>query len=47
MLDALRNSEHPEHEHYRQWAGASYDPERFDAWSVDHALALVVAWGAI
>lgn len=47
MLEALRDPEHPEHDEYRQWLPRSYDPERFDAWSLDHALALVVAWGAI
>jgi hypothetical protein len=44
---ALGNPRHPEHEEYRAWAGAVYDPERFDPWAVDHALALAVAWGAI
>jgi Plasmid pRiA4b ORF-3-like protein len=47
MLEGLCDPEHPEHEEYRQWVGPGYDPERFDAWSLDHALALVVAWGAI
>jgi hypothetical protein len=47
MLEGLRDPEHPEHQEYRQWVGSGYDPERFDAWSLDHALALVVAWGAI
>jgi hypothetical protein len=47
MLDALRDVEHPEHDEYRAWVGEQYDAERFDAWSLDHALALVVAWGGI
>jgi len=47
MLEGLRDPKHPEHEEYRQWVGSEYDPERFDAWSLDHALALVLAWGAI
>jgi hypothetical protein len=47
MLDGLRDPEHSEHQEYRQWVGSGYDPERFDPWSLDHALALVVAWGAI
>jgi hypothetical protein len=47
MLDALRDVHHPEHDEYRAWVGEAYDPERFDAWALDHALALVVAWGGI
>lgn len=47
MLEAVRDVEHAEHNEYRAWVGEQYDPERFDAWSLDHALALVVAWGAI
>lgn len=47
MLDALRDVEHPEHDEYRAWVGEQYDAERFDAWSLDHALALVVAWDGI
>jgi len=47
MINALGDPEHPEHAGYRQWVGPGYDPERFDAWSLDHALALVAAWGAI
>jgi hypothetical protein len=47
MLEALRDGEHLEHDEYRAWAGEQYDPERFDPWSLDHALALVVAWGGI
>jgi hypothetical protein len=27
--------------------GTTYDPSKFDAWAVDHALALAVAWGAV
>lgn len=47
VLAALRDPAHPEHEEIRRWTGATYDPEKFDAWSIDHALALAVAWGAI
>lgn len=47
MLAALRDPGHPERAEYLGWLPRNYDPERFDAWSLDHALALVVAWGAI
>jgi hypothetical protein len=47
VVAALRDPAHPEHEEIRRWAGDAYDPEKFDAWSVDHALALAVAWGAV
>lgn len=46
-IAALRDVGHPEHDEVRAWAGATYDPERFDPWAVDHALTLAVAWGAI
>lgn len=44
---ALSNPADPEHAAYRAWAGAAYDPDRFDLWALDHALALAAAWGAI
>ena len=47
IVAVLSDPAHPEHEEIRSWAGAAYDPEKFDAWAVDHALALVVAWGAV
>jgi len=47
ILTALADPAHPEHGEVRQWVGATYDPEKFDAWAVDHALALTVAWGAV
>ena len=47
MLKAFRDPDHPEHDSYRRWAGPGYDPDRLDVWSLDHALALVVAWGGI
>jgi hypothetical protein len=47
MLEALGDVDHPEHVEYRAWVGEQYDPDRFDPWSLDHALALVVGWGAI
>jgi hypothetical protein len=47
MVAALRDRTDPEHRNYRLWAGPTYDPDRFDPWAVDHALALAVAWGAI
>jgi hypothetical protein len=47
VVAALRDPANPRHEEVREWAGAAYDPDRFDPWAVDHALALAVAWGAI
>ncbi len=47
MVKALRNRRHPEHRHYREWAGELYDPERFDPWLANQNLVLAAAWGAI
>lgn len=47
VLDALKNRSHPRHEEICNWVGSTYDPEKFDAWAVDHALTLAVAWGAV
>jgi hypothetical protein len=30
LLDALRDTAHPEHSAMRRWAGRNFDPERFD-----------------
>lgn len=46
MLEALRNPDHPEHEHYRLWAG-EYDPELFDTRMARNNLLLAAVWGAI
>ena len=47
LVAALRDRSHPEHKQMRDWVGPHFDPERFDPWSIDHALTLAVAWGAI
>ena len=47
VVSALSNPADPDHETYRAWAGESYDPQRFDLWSLDRALALASAWGAV
>jgi len=47
VLAALKDPRHPQHEEIRNWVGDSYDPGKFDAWAIDHALALAVAWGAV
>jgi hypothetical protein len=47
ILEALEDRNHPRHQEIRDWAGATYDPNKFDAWAIDHALALAVAWGAV
>jgi hypothetical protein len=47
VMEALSDQSHPRHKEVRDWAGTTYDPNKFDAWAVDHALALAVAWGAV
>jgi len=47
VMEALSDQSHPRHKEVRDWAGTAYDPNKFDAWAVDHALALAVAWGAV
>lgn len=47
VVAALGDPGHPRHKEVRDWVGAAYDPARFDAWALDHALALAVAWGAV
>ena len=44
---ALSDPRHPQHKEIRDWVGTTYDPNKFDAWAIDHALALAVAWGAV
>ena len=38
FLTAIADPNHPEHEHYREWCGGSFDPSRFDAEDHDAAL---------
>ncbi len=45
VLEVLKDESHPRHKEIRAWVGATYDPSKFDAWAVDHALALTVTWG--
>lgn len=47
LIEALRDPADPEHEEYRTWVGADYDPERFDPWLANRMLVLVAAWDAI
>lgn len=47
LIAVLSNPRHPDYKELRGWAGEKYDPECFDAWALDHALVLAVAWGAI
>ncbi len=47
MMEVLKEGSHPRHQEIRNWVGNAYDPSKFDAWAVDHALALAVAWGAV
>lgn len=41
LLEALGNPAHPEHNHMRQWAGPSYDPEHFSVQQANSALAIL------
>lgn len=43
LVKALGNSEHPEHQRLRQWAGKHYDPELFSLQAVNSALAMLTA----
>ena len=47
VLEALKDRSHPRHQEIRNWVGSTYDPGKFDAWAIDHALTLAVAWGAV
>ena len=47
VVEALSDPTNPRHREVRDWVGSSYDPNKFDAWALDHALALAVAWGAV
>ena len=47
LLQVIRNPSDPDYEELRAWVGPTYDPEKFDAWALDHALTLTVAWGAV
>ena len=39
MLDALREPEHPEYDHYCAWLGEDFDPEEFDIDRINRRLA--------
>lgn len=47
VMAALKDQSHPRHKKIRCWVGSTYDPSKFDAWAVDHALTLAVTWGAV
>lgn len=47
LVRVLGDPGDPEYEEFRAWAGAEYDPERFDPWMVNRNLVLAAAWGAI
>jgi hypothetical protein len=46
-ITALGDLADPEHDSYRDWLGSDYDPDAFNVWSSDRALALASAWGAV
>jgi hypothetical protein len=39
MLAALADPKHPDHEHFREWVGKSFDPAAFDAAKINRRLA--------
>jgi hypothetical protein len=47
FIEAINDSMHPQHAELRTWVGEGYDPERFDRWATDRAIALAAAWGAV
>jgi hypothetical protein len=38
FLEAIRDSDHPEHENYVDWIGGEFDPEAFDLDEINAAL---------
>jgi hypothetical protein len=38
FLEAIQDTNHPEHESYLTWAGGQFDPEAFDREAVDHTI---------
>ena len=47
VLEAWRDPANPDHEMYLAWVGQGFDPERFDLRTLDKALGLASAWGAV
>jgi hypothetical protein len=47
LVKSLKRSTNSDHATMRQWVGPHYDPNKFDAWATDQALALATFWGAI
>jgi hypothetical protein len=39
LLEILNDPEHEEHEHYSEWAGEDFDPEKFDLKSTNQLLS--------
>lgn len=44
FLAALRDTKHPEHENYKEWAGGSFDPKAFDLSAINLELLSYVRW---
>ena len=38
LLEVLKDTEHEEYEHYSEWVGSSFDPEKFDSEKTDRLL---------
>jgi hypothetical protein len=43
FLEVLADPDHEEHEHYLTWAGGKFDPQRFDLYATNQALAKIKA----
>jgi hypothetical protein len=38
LLEVLADSQHPEHDHYLEWTGGGFDPERFNLESTNRSI---------
>ena len=41
LLEAMKDPEHPEHEHMLEWLGGEFDPEKFDLDEINRQLSKI------
>jgi hypothetical protein len=41
LLEAIKDPEHPEHEHMLEWLGGEFDPEEFDIDEINRQLSKI------